>query len=339
MKSRVPGWLVVGLIIALVLGGCAKPSQQVADDNDHANVAELAERMPTLTSVSLATGEKLKVVATTTIVADVVQAVGGDKISLSTLLAPNADPHSFEPTPRDAAAIAGAHVLFVHGLGLEEFLSALLSNVGDQVTLVPLSAGMTPLSGDHDEHDDKEGREDEHEGSFDPHTWFAVDNVMLWADNVATALAALDRANAESYRSNAAAYRAELEALDAWIREQVAQIPEARRQLVTDHLAFGYFADAYGLEQVGAVFPGYSSLTQPSAQELARLEDAIREKGVPAVFVGRSVNPSLAGRVATDTGVQLVYLYTGALSEAGGPADSYLKLMRYNVTAIVGALR
>jgi len=108
---------------------------------------------------------------------------------------------------------------------------------------------------------------------------------------------------------------------------------------VTDHTVFTYFAAAYGFEQVGAIFPGYSTLAAPSAQELARLEDAIRQFAVPAIFVGLTANPAVAEQVAQDTGVRMVMVYHGSLSEAGGPADSYLKFMRYNVNAIVGALR
>ena len=135
------------------------------------------------------------------------------------------------------------------------------------------------------------------------------------------------------------AYRQELIDLDQWILEQVAQIPEANRELVTDHQLFIYFANRYGFEQIGAIVPGYSTLSEPSAQELAQLEDAIRELGVRAIFVGNTVNPALAQRVANDTGTKLVFLYTGSLTEATGPAPTYLDYMRFNVQAIVEALK
>jgi len=139
--------------------------------------------------------------------------------------------------------------------------------------------------------------------------------------------------------TNAAAYRRELTALDAWIVEQIAQIPAARRVLVTDHVVFGYFAAHYGLEQLGAVVPGYSTLAQPSAREMAALEDATRAYDVPAIFVGSTVNPALAQRVAEDTGMQLVFVYTGSLTAPDGDAATYLAYMRYNVTAVVEALK
>jgi ABC-type Zn uptake system ZnuABC Zn-binding protein ZnuA len=127
--------------------------------------------------------------------------------------------------------------------------------------------------------------------------------------------------------------------LDAWIREPVAQIPAENRQMITDHPLLGYFVDEYGIDQDGAIIPGYSSMAEPSAQELAQIEDAIVALGVPAIFVGNSVNPALAERVASDTGVQLVFFYTGSLSEAGGEAETYLDYMRYNTNAIVEALK
>jgi manganese/iron transport system substrate-binding protein len=162
---------------------------------------------------------------------------------------------------------------------------------------------------------------------------------MVWTHNIEYALSTLDPDNAEAYEANAKAYQAKLEELDGWIHEQVAQVSETDRKLVTDHTSFSYFAHRYGFEQIGAVFPGYSTLAEPSAQDIAVLEDAIGEFDVAAVFVGITVNPDLAERVAEDTGTLLVFLYTGSLSEPGGPADDYISLMRYNVSAIVEALR
>jgi ABC-type Zn uptake system ZnuABC Zn-binding protein ZnuA len=152
-------------------------------------------------------------------------------------------------------------------------------------------------------------------------------------------LGELDPDNAAIYQANADQYGQELQQLDAWIREQVAQIPTENREIITDHLVFGYFADEYGFTQVGAILPGYSTLAEPSAQELAQTEDAIRNLGVKALFVGETVNSQVAKQVALDTGLQLVFLNTGSLSEEGGQADSYLDYIRYNVEAIVNALK
>ena len=293
-----------------------------------------ADEMPSLLAPTLGEGERLRVVATTSIVADVVQNVGGDLIDLTVLMPPGADPHSFEPTPRDVAAVADAHVLFINGVGLEEFLEPLLESAGEGVTAIPVSYGIELLQLG----EDAEAEHHRH-GGADPHTWFDPNNVMVWTGNIAHVLSTLDPGSAEMYEANAEAYAAELERLDGWIREQLAQVPEKNRRLVTDHASFGYFAQRYGFEQVGSVFPGYSTLAEPSAQELAELEEAIGEFKVQAIFVGLTVNPDLAQHVADDTGTRLVFLYTGSLSEAGGPADDYLALMRYNVSAVVEALR
>jgi ABC-type Zn uptake system ZnuABC Zn-binding protein ZnuA len=259
----------------------------------------------------------------------VVRAVGGDAIALTVLLPMGTDPHSYEPTPQDVAAVADADVVFVNGAGLEVFLDSLLESAGGDAHVVSVSEGIEFLRlGDEHEH-----------GDFDPHVWFDPNNVLVWVENVEQALSILDPANAEAYAANASEYRVALQELDDWIQSQVAQIPKANRKLVTDHASFGYFAERYGFEQIGAVFPGFSTLTEPSAQERAELEEAIRALGVQAIFVGTTINPSLAQQVAEDTGAQLVFLYSGSLSEPNGPANNYLRLMRYDVSAIVDALR
>jgi len=331
---KIGGWWFVSLailsLLLLAAGGCRPTAMATPPAVGHEHHAD---EMPLLSPVALSEGDKLKVVATTSIVADVVENVGGDWIDLKVLMPLGTDPHAFEPTPQDVAAVADAHVIFVSGAGLEIFLEPLLESAGEDVTVVPVSHGIELLRFEGAGEDEHEHRE------FDPHTWFDPNNVMVWTHNIEQALSTLDPRNAVAYEENARAYEAELHALDRWIREQIAQVPEANRKLVTDHTAFSYFAHQYGFEQIGAVFPGYSTLAEPSAQDLAALEDAIREFDVKAVFVGRTVNPSLAALVAEDTGTRLVFLYTGSLSERGGPADDYLSFMRYNVTAIVEALR
>jgi ABC-type Zn uptake system ZnuABC Zn-binding protein ZnuA len=269
----------------------------------------------------------LKVVASTTIVGDVVKQVSGVLIDLSVLFPPGADPHTFEPRPQDMAAISDAKVVVINGMDLEEALKpALDANVRGM--LVHASEGIEARA--------FEG--EEHEGS-DPHTWTDPNNVIIWTQNIAAALAEADPTNAATYQANADAYIASLRDLDTWIRAEIEKIPAERRKLVTDHLAFGNFVDEYGLEQVGALVGSFSTDAAPSAQELAELEDKIKAQGAPAVFVGRTVNPELAEQVAQDTGTKLVFVYTGSLSEPGGEANTYLKFMRYNVTAIVEALR
>jgi ABC-type Zn uptake system ZnuABC Zn-binding protein ZnuA len=184
-----------------------------------------------------------------------------------------------------------------------------------------------------------EEKDDHEHETLDPHVWFSPANVVIWTRNIAQALGTLDPAHREAYTANAAAYAKSLNELDAWIEAEVEKVPPERRNLVTDHMALSYFADRYGFEMVGTVVKGFSSAAEPSAQEVARLEEEVRKHQVPAIFVGLTVNPKLAQRIAEDTGIRLVPLYTGSLSASGGEADTYLKFMRYDVTAIVRALR
>lgn len=274
----------------------------------------------------------LKVVTSSTIVGDVTRQVGSDLIELTVLFPPGADPHTFEPRPQDVAAISEADVIVINGLGLEEALEPTLEANAKGV-VIHASEGIEVLAFEGEEHEGEE-----HEGG-DPHTWTDPNNVIVWTENIAAALADADPSNAATYRANADAYIASLRELDGWIRSEVEQIPAERRKLVADHLAFGYFAEEYGFEQIGALVGSFSTNAAPSAQELAALEDTIKAQNVTAVFVGKTVNPELAAQVAQDTGTKLVFLYTGSLSEAGGEADSYIKFMRYNVNAIVEALK
>jgi len=287
--------------------------------------------------------ERLKVVATTTILGDVVRNVGGDTIDLFVLLPIGVDPHSFQPAPQDIAMVADADVVFMNGAGLEEFIWELLENannssslvsISDEIDLLETSAGNEPL-GDNGVNEEK----GEPKESGDPHVWTDPNNVVIWVDHIQAALTDSDAENAAIYRTNALKYKDKLLELDKWINEKVAQIPQANREFVSDHQVFAYFADHYGLLQIGTLIPGYSTLSEPSAQELAALEKVIRDQGVVAIFVGVTANPALARRVADDMGIQLVSLYTGSLTDESGPASTYLDYMRYNVSAIVDALK
>lgn len=278
-------------------------------------------------------GEKLRVVATTTIVGDVVHQVGGDLIELNVLMPPGTDPHSYQPAPRDLAQVANAELVFLNGAGLEEgYLNTLIQNAGGQAEIINTSEGIELRNFTPGE----QAVGEEHGG--DPHVWMDPNNVMVWVENIQKALSRLDPQHTSTYEANAQAYQQQLKALDSWITEQVAAVPEQNRKIVTDHLVMGYFAERYGFEQVGAIFPGYTTTSAPSAQDVAQLEDNIRKLGVKAVFVGNTVNPQVAEQVAGDTGVQLVFFYTGALTK-GEPAATYLDYMHYNVNAIVKALQ
>lgn len=290
--------------------------------------------------------DKLQVLATTSIVADVVRQVGGEYVEVTQLLPFGADPHTFEPRPQDAAAIANARLVFANGAGLEEFLEPLLESAGAMDKLVEVSEGIELLPFEEAEHahageehtHEHEGADHQHAGG-DPHTWMSPRNVLIWVENIAEALAKADPQHAKAYRANAEAYAAKLRELDEWIGQQVSQIPPENRLLVADHAVFGYFARDYGFQQVGTITRSFSTGATPSAQELAALEDQIRALGVRAIFVGADVNQNLARQIASDTGIKVVPLYHGSLTDASGPVPTYLDFMRYNVSAIVEALK
>jgi manganese/iron transport system substrate-binding protein len=320
------------LLTCLALGALACQAAP-APAGGRSGAASEVDVMPALEPASLPEGARLRLVATTSIVGDIVQNIGGEHIELVVLLPAGTDPHTFQPSPQDVATVADAHALFVSGAGLEQFLERLLASAGARA-VVPVSAGVELQHAQS-----HVGTEQQAEsGQFDPHTWFDPLNVVQWTRNVEQALSALDPRNAAAYADRAQSYRTGLEGLHAWIQGQVSRLPQERRKLVTDHTALTYFASRYGLQQVGAVLPGYSTLAQPSASELAQLEDAIRNLQVPAILVERSVNPALAQRVASDTGTRLVFIYTGSLSEPGGLADSYVRLMEFDVLTIIQAL-
>ena len=271
---------------------------------------------------------KLRVLATTSIVGDVVSQVGGDYISLTILMPVGTDPHDFQPRPQDAAVLTDAQIIFSNGAGLEAFLQPMLDSTGTTSKLVEVSAGiqLLPLPGSS-------------QSSGDPHTWMDPNNVIIWTQNIAAALSAADPAHATGYQANAKAYTSMLRDLDIWIRSEVAQIPPQNRLLVSDHAVLGYFATQYGFTQEGTITNSFSSEAAPSARELAALEDKIRQMRVKAVFVSESVNQPLADQVAVDTGIKAVWIYHATLTTSGGPAASYLEFMRYNVKAIVEALK
>lgn len=280
---------------------------------------------------------RLNVIATTTIIGDMVKNVGGDAINVTALLPIGADPHSFSPTPHDVTEVAKADVIFVNGFGLEQFLGDLVQNAATKATIVEVSQGVAPLTLEKAIEDGQE--EKSPPGGTDPHTWTSPANAIIFVKNIEQTLAAADPAHADIFHANAAAYTAQLQALDAWVKTQINTIPAENRKLVTGHTVFGYYAHRYGLEQIGTVIPGFSAAAEPSAQDLAALQNTIKQYHVRAIFIGNTVNPTVSARIAEDTGVKLVSLYTGTLGEPGSGAETYIDYIKYNTTTIVPALR
>ncbi|MGC8949844.1 metal ABC transporter substrate-binding protein [Chloroflexus sp.] len=310
---------------------------------------EVPTAQPTVAPTTQPTvvSEPLAVMASTTIVADIVRQIGGERVKVETIVPPGADGHNYEPTPQDLARVSTAKIIFTVGAGYEEFLDRLIASSGTKAEVISLSENLTlrtlreeevgnvSQSHEHgDEHGDKHGA-----GATDPHTWTDPTNVKIWADVIASNLSQLDPANVSFYAERSTAYQRQLDELDRWIAEQFATIPAERRLIVSDHIIFGYMADRYGLQQVGAIIPGVSTSATPSAQELAALQDLITERGIKAIFVGNIANTQLAEQIARDTGAKIVTVLTETLTDANGPGATYIDYMRFNVQQIVDALR
>lgn len=326
-------WL---FLIFLLLAACQ------ADENGGPAVGEegLAPlTLPELAPVDLVEGERLRVVATTDVIGDVVSRVGGETVDLTTLIGAGQDPHGYQPAPSDLIRAAEGHVIFVNGWQLEEGLLRDLENAAAGVPLAPVSANITPLASGHEEED--EGDEQEH-GVVDPHVWLDPHLVRQWVENVRQALSALDPVHAAEYDANAAAYLEELDDLIQYATERLETIPAERRKLVTNHESLAYFARAFDFEVIGAVIPSASTVSEPSAQSLAGLVDRMEEAGVCTIFADHAVNQSLAEAAAAElrgcAEVAVLPLYTGSLGPAGSGAESYVGMMRLNVDTIVAGL-
>lgn len=277
--------------------------------------------------VSCSGGAAPDVLTTTTVLADVARNVAGDRLSVGSLLPAGTDPHSYQPVPQDATLVDKSKVLVVHGADYEEFLQPLLDTAGGDETVIEASKGVRLLSSI------------ESEQAMDPHVWLDPNNVIVYVDNIREGLTQFDPDGGEVYEANASAYIDQLTELDAWINGQVAQIEPKRRVLVTNHEAFGYFAERYGFIVVGAIIPSFSSDSSPSAQQIANLIEQIKLYEATAIFLDASDNPDLAKQIAAETGIKVISdLHLESLTE-GGPAGTYIDMMRDNVTKIVQALQ
>jgi zinc/manganese transport system substrate-binding protein len=273
----------------------------------------------------------LNVVATFSILGDLVQAVAGDNIQLHTLVGPDGDTHTYEPIPADEVALVQSNLIFENGLGFETWLGKLYAASGSKARRVVVTTGVTTgqiAIGDA-------------AGQTDPHAWQDVTYAMGMVNVIRDTLAAQDPAHAAAYQANAAAYLKQLQDLDGYIQQQSSTLPAARRNLVTNHDALGYFAKRYGYQVIGDVLGSVSTeASSPSAAELAKLSDEIKSAQVPAIFTENIENSAVINQVAQEAGVKVAPpLYTDALGKPGTPGETYLKMMRYDVDTIVAALK
>jgi zinc/manganese transport system substrate-binding protein len=280
--------------------------------------------MGPLSSSAHAQPARLRVVATFSIIGDLVQNVGGNRIQLATLVGPNGDTERYEPTAADARTLSQADIILENGLGSEPWLDRFYSSSRSSAPRVRVSQGVELI---------REGNE------VDPHFWHDVGSTIRVVRTIRDALGGIDPANAETYSANAEQYIQRLEELDRWVLDQVATVPPERRKLVTSHDTFGYFASRYGFAIVGAGLPSFFTEAQPSAQRVNQLVQEIRRVGVPAVFVENVTDPRLMEQIAREAGVIVApALYTDAIGDARSPASTYIDMVTHNVRTIVGAL-
>jgi zinc/manganese transport system substrate-binding protein len=288
----------------------------------------------------------LPVVATFSILGDLVRQVAGDRpLSLSVFVGPDGDAHDFQPRPSDAEKLRGAALLVRNGLGFDDWLGRLTNAAGFRGVTTTASDGVTIRAAEprHDHsHGDGAGRRRPHavqpSRTPDPHAWGNPRNVQTYVRNIAAGLSSADAGNATLYARNAAAYSARLRTLDAETRAAVAAVPEARRKVLTSHDAFGYFGDAYGIQFLAP--QGVSTHSEPSAADVAGLIRQVRAEGISAVFIENMTSTSTLDRLAREAGVRVRgRLYSDSLSPPDGPAPSYEALIRHNTGLIVPAMR
>jgi zinc/manganese transport system substrate-binding protein len=267
--------------------------------------------------------ERLNVVASFSILGDFARNVGGDRLSVTTLVGPDGDVHVYTPAPADAKKIADAKLLIINGLGLEGWLPRLLQASGGKAPIIAATKGIAPLKLGSD---------------ADPHAWQSVANAKTYVANIRDALVAADPADAEVFRSHADRYLAELDALDREVREAVAQIPPKHRKVISTHDAFGYFAAAYGIEFIAPL--GVSTESEASARDIAGIITQIKQAKIPAVFLENISDPRLIRRISAETGASIGgTLYSDSLTGEKGDAPTYIDMVRHNIKVLTGALR
>ena len=409
VKSRLASWrLSTTAILAVVAFVALSAACGGEDPTPSVRATTAPTAVATSTSVPAAsptvqTVEQLAVVASTSILADWVREVGGDRVTVTSLVPRQSDPHNFQPGARDIAAVADADVVFVVGLGLEEtWLDDLIRNAAKSPdTIVELAEGINPIpfsefggghddhgdehghdehdedhegeghdedeeehhededadAEDHDEdhegeghdedgdehHEDEDGHGDDHaghdHGPNDPHFWFDPARVKVAVDAIERELSSRAPSLHDQFHEGADAYMAKLDELDTWVTDRVASVPQANRFLVTTHDSFGYFAERYGFEIIGAVIPGGGTEVEPSPTELTALAALVQEHGVSVIFSEVQLSDALTQTLASEAGATVVSgLYTGSLGADGSPAATYVDMMRNNAEVIANAL-
>jgi zinc/manganese transport system substrate-binding protein len=280
------------------------------------------------------TATPIKAVASFSILGDLVKQVGGDRVTVDVLVGPGSDAHVFQPTPSQARLVGQAQVVFSNGLGFEGWMSRLLNTAAYKGRHVVVSQGIKPLKAEGDSREHKGGH---HHGEADPHAWQSVTNTMAYVGNIAKGLCQADAAGCDSYQRNAASYTAELRALDIDIKAAWATIPPPQRKVITTHDAFGYYAKAYSVQFLAP--QGVSTESEASAKGVAQLVRQIKKEQIKALFVESISDPRLIEQIGRETGIKPAgELFSDSLSDASGPASSYVTMLRANTQALTKAI-
>jgi zinc/manganese transport system substrate-binding protein len=273
--------------------------------------------------------DRMRAVTTFSILGDLVNNVGGERVGVAVLVGPDGDVHVYSPSPADAKMLSAAKVIFINGLGLEGWMTRLIAASGSAAPVVVTSAGVTARK-IADEH---------HRNRMvpDPHAWQSIANAKIYVKNIGDALRAADPAGADAYDGNVKSYLGKLDALEREVKAAIDKIPVDRRKIITTHDAFGYFGDAYGMQFIAP--DGVSTESEPSAKDVAKIIAQIKREKIPAVFMENITDPRLMQRIAAETGARIGgTLYSDALSGPKGPAATYVDMMRHNVREFDNAL-
>jgi zinc/manganese transport system substrate-binding protein len=271
--------------------------------------------------------DKLPVTASFSILGDIVRVVGGERVTVTTLVGADEDAHVFEPKPSDVKTILASKLVITNGLGFEPWAGKLIISSGYKGEALVASKGVKVRQLKEHGHD-----------ATDPHAWQNPNNVVIYARNIEAALSKVDAAGASTYQVNAEAYVKELQMLDAWAKEQFAAIPALQRKVITSHDAFGYFGAHYGITFLAP--RGVNADTEPSAKQVAQLIKQIQREKIRAVFVENMSDPKLVAQLSKDAGAKVgATLFVDALSGADKPGASYLQMMRHNVTQLAAGMR
>jgi zinc/manganese transport system substrate-binding protein len=278
----------------------------------------------------LSAAEKLKIVASFSVLGDMVRQIAGSHADVTTLVGPNGDAHTFEPSPSDAKTIADADLVFINGLGLERWMEGLARSAGYKGPLAIASEGVKTRTMVEEE-------EGNNQTVTDPHAWQDLENGVIYVNNIVAALTKADPADEADYKFAGDAFAATLKALDANVRKQISTVPPAKRRVITSHDAFGYFGAAYGVKFLAP--EGLSTESEASAGDIAKLIAQIKREGIKALFVENVADPRMIEMIGKETGVKLGgALYSDALSPPDGPAPHYVDMFKNNVPKLIAGM-